>query len=387
MKDKFTSPFAPSSGDRREVTGLELAGGIPCGPFDRPMWNEMLFRLSGLNAEVVNVIAGAAITPSETDLTQLKAAITAMIAAAVPSLSAYALKTDLIVHRGAGAGTANALAATVTPAVTGYVDGDIYEIAPVATSTTTAPTLAVSGLAAKTIVHADGSPLLSGELVAGAKMLLAYSAGLDKIVLLGAPKSYVDAAVAAKGTLVGVQMITTTGTYTPTSGASKILAFLVGGGGGGAYIGSGGGGGATAVWFGLATSTAVTIGAAGVVGDSTTYIGGDGGSTVFGTVASASGGKGGWGSTPGAGGQTGTGLFVLPGQAAAEHGTLGSSGGGGLFGLGGGLGGEGSSSGLWNPRASTPGQYGGGGGGGDIDAVANIGSPGGTGCVLILEFA
>lgn len=113
------------------------------------------------------------------------------------AMQAASAAPTLIVHRGAGAGTANALAATVTPAVTGYVDGDIYEIAPVATSTTTAPTLSVSGLAAKTIVHADGSPLLVGELAAGVPLLFAYRAALGKIVLLGTPKAYIDALVAA----------------------------------------------------------------------------------------------------------------------------------------------------------------------------------------------
>lgn len=302
------------------------------------------------------------------------------------AMQAASAAPALVVHRGAGTGTANALAVTVTPAVTAYVDGDIYEIAPVATSTLTTPTLAVSELAAKTIVHADGSELLPGELVADAKMLMAYSQALDKIVLLGTTKAYVDKAIAAKGSLIGVRMITTTSTYTRRSGATMELVFATGAGGGGAYIGSGGGGGATAVYFGSADSVPVTVGAGGAAGTSGAYTGGDGGSTSFGTLATASGGKGGWGVTPGSGGATGTGLFVLPGGNAPEHGTMGGAGGGGLFGLGGGAGGEGSSSGLYNPRASTAGQFGGGGGGGDIDSVANVGSAGGNGCVLILEF-
>lgn len=181
---------ADIGGGRRGFRAQNAAAGIS-GTELVPTW------FNDLQEEVMTIIETAGIVPAAGAWNQLYTAIAHMIAKEIPSLESYAAKTDLIVHRGPGGGTADALTATVTPAVTGYVDGDIYEIAPVATSTTTAPTLAVSGLAAKTIAHADGSPVLPGELVIGTKMLFAYSAARDKIILLGTPKAYVDKIVAA----------------------------------------------------------------------------------------------------------------------------------------------------------------------------------------------
>lgn len=104
MKDKFTSLFAPEAGDRRDPSGVELANGIQCGPFDRAAFNEMFYRLSGMNAEIVNVITGAGIVPSATVLTQLRDAIAGMIEDAAPTidLSGYVTTAALIVALSGG---------------------------------------------------------------------------------------------------------------------------------------------------------------------------------------------------------------------------------------------------------------------------------------------
>jgi hypothetical protein len=101
------------------------------------------------------------------------------------------------IHYGTDTGSVNALAATVTPAVSSYVDGHIFEITPANTSTSTAPTLNVAGLGAKTIYRPDGGALTVGAIVAGAKFLAAYDGTLGGFVVLGVTKAYVDAAVAA----------------------------------------------------------------------------------------------------------------------------------------------------------------------------------------------
>lgn len=113
------------------------------------------------------------------------------------------------------------------------------------------------------------------------------------------------------GTLLNVQVFTTSGTYTPTSGTTTVYGEMVGGGGGGGGCAStsgtqsnaGGGGGAGAYqkfkWT-SPTSSAITIGAAGTAGTTVPSAGGAGGATQVGTsgaIASVGGGSGGGGST------------------------------------------------------------------------------------------
>lgn len=105
-----------------------------------------------------------------------------------------------------------------------------------------------------------------------------------------------------------VQVFTSSGTYTPTTGTSYIKVRLVGGGGGG---GSGanttfqnGGGGSGAYCEGLFSvdfaSTTVTIGSAGSAGSNSN--GGNGGETSLGSYLIGAGGQGGK-----SGGNNGTG--------------------------------------------------------------------------------
>ncbi len=102
------------------------------------------------------------------------------------------------------------------------------------------------------------------------------------------------------GRLLNIQVITASGTYTPTAGAKKAIVEMVGGGGasGGTpassstvnFASGGGGGGAYAKFLvSNPTATPISIGAAGVVSGGT---GGAGGVTSFGSIASVSGGGG-----------------------------------------------------------------------------------------------
>lgn len=118
--------------------------------------------------------------------------------------------------------------------------------------------------------------------------------------------TYLQPGFISPGALVGVQVIAATGAYTATSGATKGLIEMCGGGGaGGGAVGigssgqSGGSGGAAGnflrLWIpsGLQSysGTTVTIGAGGV--GSAGANGGAGGNTTFGSVATAYGGQGG----------------------------------------------------------------------------------------------
>lgn len=195
------------------------------------------------------------------------------------------------------------------------------------------------------------------------------------------------AALSVGGGLKGLQLITTSGTYTKTSGTVQALVIAVGGGGGGGGYpsvssdGGGGGGMALSLVDLSATSTvACTIGAGGAGGAG--GIGTAGGSTSFGGLVVAAGGAGGSNNqidagTPGGAGTTG--LLKMSGCAGGNANTrMGGVGGGAFFG-GGGIGG------TYNSvrTGGNGGGYGGGGGGGSW----GNGGAGAPGCIFVLEFA
>jgi hypothetical protein len=110
------------------------------------------------------------------------------------------------------------------------------------------------------------------------------------------------------GTLIGVQVFTSSGTYTPTTGTASVIVEVQapGGGGGGvsatgagqvaqAQSGSGGSYAKARVTSGFSGVT-VTIGAAGTGGSAGTNAGTSGGTTSFGSIISCPGGVGGAGS-------------------------------------------------------------------------------------------
>lgn len=74
----FSPPFA-NTGERRPPIPAEVAAGFPCGPADQALFN---FLIWAAQAEIGHVIDFAAITPDEADVTTLRRAIEAIIAAA-----------------------------------------------------------------------------------------------------------------------------------------------------------------------------------------------------------------------------------------------------------------------------------------------------------------
>lgn len=133
------------------------------------------------------------------------------------------------------------------------------------------------------------------------------------------------AGIGGGGGIKGFQVFTSSGTYTKTSGANKVLIIATGGGGGsnggGAWndnAAASGSGGSTA-WRLLDVSSistvTVTVGAGGSYPGWNWEAGGSGGQTSFGTHLTARGGAGG-GNSPN-GSNTNAALAVNPSEAAA----------------------------------------------------------------------
>jgi len=213
----------------------------------------------------------------------------------------------------------------------------------------------------------------------------------------------------AAGVLIGRQTLTTSGTYTPTTGTTDIMVRMVGGGGGGAgatgissgcSAGGGGGSGAYAEkYYTVISGTyGYTIGAAGAAGTATGS-GGAGGSTIFTgpTTVTAPGGSGGiytLGAAAvktflgGAGGAIATGGDVMTlgqpgGYGVCLSGTVGVSG----FGAPSHFGGGGNSinvAAVGNAAVANTGA--GGGGAISLTTTGKAGGAGGTGVIVIWEY-
>jgi hypothetical protein len=210
-------------------------------------------------------------------------------------------------------------------------------------------------------------------------------------------------------TLLSIQVITASGTYTTPTGARALRVRCIGSGGGGggttsvassAGCGGGGGGGGYSEVFltGLKASYTVTVGAAGSAGAATGGNGGAGGAVSFDSpsVCTANGGAGGGGqvggTTPasaagGAGGAVAAAVGTVllagsPGEASMRNsGTIGMAGDGGAASRGGG----GAVGIIAQGAGIAGGQYGGGGSGGcTINGGAAVaGGAGAIGCIIV----
>lgn len=223
----------------------------------------------------------------------------------------------------------------------------------------------------------------------------------------------------AAGTLAGFQVLTaSSGTYTPTTGATRGLAIAIGGGGGSGGAdgvntsasgagGGGGGGGAAIARFTISGTVSFTVGAGGTAGTDVGGNGGNGGTTTLTGIVVATGGTGGTGSgnggsargtaAGGAGGIGTTGTLLLEG---ADGGNAkwnytggegqGGEGGSAPFGGGGGRAGLTSVTGTGAVVAiGAPGnQYGGGAGGpaNHSSTTGQAGEAGAQGVIYIFEF-
>jgi hypothetical protein len=290
-------------------------------------------------------------------------------------------------------------------ATAAYAKGQKFRGITAGANATSAVTLNVKGLGAVPVVKNGSSALAPGDFATGQIFEVSYDG--TNFQVTGANNGH--------GALINVQLITASGTYTPTAGATNGFAWVQGDGGAGGgtinlngnfTLAAGGGSAGTFAIVRLPTlsSQTVTIGAggAGVAG----LTGGAGTGTSFGALCTCPGGLGGspdggtHGGTSGSadvGGQqaappgapTGSGNIVFvkrgePGTAGlALLNPQGGNGGNSFWGSGG----PGGPSG----NGSAGSNYGGGGAGAAriaaINPPAAAGFNGAQGAVLVFEYA
>lgn len=211
--------------------------------------------------------------------------------------------------------------------------------------------------------------------------------------------------------LLGIQIFTSSGTYTPTSGTASVFVEVQAGGGGGGgadatgagQVSMGSGGASGAYSAGTLTSgfsgVTVTVGAAGAANLAAN--GSQGGTSSFGTAIVCAGGNGGQfvatqapnildAATAGGTVTTAGNVIACPGAAGnpalaigvGANTVLGGTGGASLFG-GGGIGVVG---GNWGISASAYGAGGGGAANAQSNATQRTGGAGGAGIVIIWEY-
>ncbi|NTG73312.1 hypothetical protein G6M02_08220 [Agrobacterium rhizogenes] len=288
-------------------------------------------------------------------------------------------------------GSANALTAAISPIPSGYTAG-LDVILKITATNTGASTLNLNSLGAVAITRADLSPVQAGDLRTGSIMVLTY----DGI------QFQVSGLISSNLPSTTTQSFTSTTTWTPPAGVTKIKRARVwggGGGGGGANAnagaaGAGGGGGGYAEGINYTVTPGVgitiTVGTGGSGGATTPTSGGAGGSSSFGSLISATGGAGGGGGNSGiqpsgsAGGVGSSGnVLNLSGQAGGTgYGVTG----GVLSGIGGGTFAATSA----GPNAGTAGSLGAspGGGGAGASGTSGSGFTGGAGAngLIIIEY-
>lgn len=284
----------------------------------------------------------------------------------------------------ADAGASDAYAITITPAITAYATGQVFAFK-ANTANTGAATLAVSGLAAKTIKKNATEDLATGDIAAGQIVIVIYDG--TNFQLQFEPN--------AGATATTIQTFTATNTWTKPTGLTYAIIELVGGGGGSGASAAGtanaaGGGGAggysrkLVLAAALGATETVTIGAGGAAGSG--GAGGTGGTTSFGAHCSATGGGG------GAFGVASTAVLGGAGGIGAS-GNVNSNGGVGGMGFGSGAAGAPSFAGsggnsFWgggaSPNSNAGNAYGGGASGAFGGSTA--GAAGATGFVIVTEF-
>lgn len=163
-----------------------------------------------------SALSGKAVSGANSDITSLSGLTTALSVAqggtgAISALAARAslgvAQYGLIDRTVVATGTANAITAVFSPAITTFDNGPVFWRA-LGDNTTTTPTFQRNGLVAKTLVKGNNLPLEIGDIPgAGCWMCSMYDVTLDKEVLLNPAHSVSPSTVPVKNFLINGQMI------------------------------------------------------------------------------------------------------------------------------------------------------------------------------------
>lgn len=347
--------------------------------------------LNMVMVEMLGVLSAGGVTPSKNTYNQLATSIKALIQGGG---SNYAADT----------GTANTYTVSYVPAITTLSDGMSLKFKAKTTNT------GASTFNGKPLLSIAQAQLLGGEVVANGRCVVLYSLTLDSWILISATGGN-----AMSGRLINIQIITASGTYTPTPGMSFCIVEAVGGGGGSGIVVAtsstqvASSGGAQAGAYGkskftysqVAAGVACTIGTGGVGGIGASLSSSTSGSnTSFGSLMTVSGGARSLAgptsalsttvlSVPASSTQsiTGANLYQKTGEPGSwgcsnsDGNQLGGSGGSTPLGAGG--------LGSGNTGSANPGTgYGAGGGGtcSTISSAAKNGAAGANGVIIVWEY-
>jgi hypothetical protein len=287
-----------------------------------------------------------------------------------------------------GAATGNSVTITGTTTITGLgtIKAGVWRL--------------VTFAGALTLTHNATSLILPGGAnitTAAGDTMLAVSLGSGNWRVAFFPADGTPVVSSATGGLIGLQVFTANGTWTPTAGTVAVEVDVKGAGGGAgegsSSAGGGGGGGGgeggraiKRITSGLGATETITVGTGGSGG---TGNGSAGGTSSFGSHCSATSGGGGFAGGSGVGGIGGaagigsSGDLNIRGTPGANGGTGDGSSNDGLGGPGGGEGGGGGGAG-----AGAAGVNGGGGAGGAASAGdGDNGGAGGAGYVIVREYS
>lgn len=262
---------------------------------------------TGYTAAWVITVAQGATTVTAANITTAANApflpVAGLVAAIQQNTMTYAADT----------GAANAYVAQFVPVIPTLTDGMRFTFK-AKVANTGASTFAANGGSAYPLYSHAHQALQGGEIIANGLIEVEWNSTLTAWVLCGNSGGALPVAAAtqsnhalqlgqAVGRLLNIQVILSTGTYTKTPGTNNAKVRGVGGGGAGGGVGAsssttvrGGGGGSSGtygeLWLTSVPATvACTIGAAGV--GQTGNDGAAGGNTVFGSLLTLPGGKGG----------------------------------------------------------------------------------------------